>query len=271
LTAFRLQVKINERAKQKLEQLLRERTAEIEKSREELKSLNEKKDLIFSILSHDIRSPLTTLKGFLSLLEETANQMPPEQLVEFAKKINHAVGSALDLVDNTLYWSLSQNGRLPYQPAPFNLSDLMNKIYNLNQLTALRKRVNLTLESQDNIWVMGDERMLHVALRNVVSNAIKFTPEWKSVRIKIEQINSQALVTITDEGIGMSSDYLQRVLKQEQVAIKTGTANERGTGLGLMLCRTFVAMNKGSIDIKSQEGKGTEFRIYLPLASDGLK
>jgi signal transduction histidine kinase/ligand-binding sensor domain-containing protein len=271
LTAFRLQVKINERAKQKLEQLLRERTAEIEKSREELKSLNEKKDLIFSILSHDIRSPLTTLKGFLSLLEETANQMPPEQVVEFAKKINHAVGSALDLVDNTLYWSLSQNGRLPYQPAPFNLSDLMNKIYNLNQLTALRKRVNLTLESQDNIWVMGDERMLHVALRNVVSNAIKFTPEWKSVHIKIEQINSQALVTITDEGIGMSSDYLQRVLKQEQVASKTGTANERGTGLGLMLCRTFVAMNKGSIDIKSQEGKGTEFRIYLPLASDGLK
>ncbi|MCX7638268.1 MAG: ATP-binding protein [Cyclobacteriaceae bacterium] len=265
LGAFRIQAEISKRNKARLEQLLRERTAEIEQSRAELQALNEKKDLIFSILSHDLRSPLTTLKGFLTLIEENANVLTPEQLSQYAQNIRNSVSSALDLVDNTLYWALSQTGSIKRNPAYFSIGELIKKIYNLYQLTASRKRVNFRVENFDDIPVFADENMAYVALRNVVSNAIKFTPEGKSVTVNVSQNHQQAVITVKDEGIGMSREYVDRVLNQQNVAIKKGTANEKGTGLGLILCRKFIELNNGSLEIISAENQGTEFRIYLPL------
>ncbi len=269
--AFRVQAGISKRNKERLEKLLRQRTAEIEKSREELKALNEKKDLIFSILSHDLRSPLTTLKGFLSLLEENSDTLKPEQIAAYARNIRNSVGSALDLVDNTLYWALSQTGSLQCNPAFFSLNEVLNKLYHLYQLTASRKHVELRLLNNANLQVYADENMVYVALRNVVSNAIKFTHEWKSVTIKCEPYNEQALITIKDEGIGMSQEYLTRLLSHQNVAIQKGTANERGTGLGLILCYKFIELNNGRIEVASKENQGTEFRIYLPLSDAGRK
>ncbi|GIV37243.1 MAG: hybrid sensor histidine kinase/response regulator [Cyclobacteriaceae bacterium] len=270
-SGFRVQAGISKRNKQRLENLLHQRTAEIEKSREELKALNEKKDLIFSILSHDLRSPLTTLQGFLSLLEENADKLRPEQIAAYARNIRNSVGSALDLVDNTLYWALSQTGSIQCSPASFSLNEVLNKIYHLYQLTASRKHVELRLLNNTNLQVYADENMVYVALRNVVSNAIKFTHEWKSVTIKCEAYNGQALIAIKDEGIGMSREYLTRLLGHQNVAIKKGTANERGTGLGLILCYKFIDLNNGRIEVTSEENRGTEFRIYLPLSDAGRK
>lgn len=266
VAGFQIQASVSKRNKERLEQLLRERTAQIERSRTELQALNEKKDLIFSILSHDLRSPLTTLKGFLSLIEENANILTPQQLSQYAQNIRNSVSSALDLIDNTLYWALSQTGSIKYNPTVFSLSDVLKKIYNLYQLTASRKRVDFRLEGIDNIHVFADENMTYVALRNVVSNAIKFTPEGKSVVLKVSQNHQQAIVSVKDEGIGMSPEYVQRVLSQENVVPKKGTANEKGTGLGMVLCRKFIEMNQGSLEIMSSENKGTECRIYLPLS-----
>lgn len=267
---FQVQASISKRNKEKLEQLLRERTAQIEQSRAELQALNEKKDLIFSILSHDLRAPLTTLKGFLSLIEENANILTPQQLSQYAQNIRNSVSSALDLIDNTLYWALSQTESIKYNPTDFSLSDVLTKIYNLYQLTASRKRMDFRLENIDNIHVFADENMTYVALRNVVSNALKFTPEGKSVVLKVSQNHTHAIVTVKDEGIGMSPEYVQRVLSQENVVPKKGTANEKGTGLGMILCRKFVELNNGSLEIISAENQGTECRIYLPLSlSDG--
>ncbi len=265
---FQIQATISKRNKERLEQLLQERTAQIEQSRAELQALNEKKDLIFSILSHDLRAPLTTLKGFLSLIEENANVLTAEQLAQYSRNIRNSVSSALDLIDNTLYWALSQTGSIKHNPTEFLLADVLKKIYNLYQLTASRKRVDFRLENAENIRVFADENMTYVALRNVVSNAIKFTPEGKSVVIKVSQNHQQAIVIVKDEGIGMSPDYVKSVLNQEHVVLKKGTANEKGTGLGMVLCRKFIEMNNGSLEINSAENQGTECRIYLPL-SDG--
>ncbi|QOI96121.1 MAG: hypothetical protein HRU69_00910 [Flammeovirgaceae bacterium] len=267
LGVFRIQAITSRRNKERLEKLLMERTSEIEKSRAELQALNEKKDLIFSILSHDLRSPLTTLKGFLSLLTDTPVQLSPEQINQYARNIRNSVSSALDLIDNTLYWSLSQTGSINRHAVDFSVKNLLTKIYHLYQPTALRKRIEFEFQTDEDIYVHADENMVYVALRNVVSNAIKFTPEGKLVKLVTGKNHNQAIITVTDQGIGMSEDYLRRVLNHEHVVLKKGTANEKGTGLGLILCRKFIELNEGTLEIHSEENAGTEFRIYLPLAN----
>jgi signal transduction histidine kinase/ligand-binding sensor domain-containing protein len=268
VTAFRVQANISRHNREKLEKMLQERTAEIEHSRAELKALNEKKDLIFSILSHDLRSPLTTLKGFLWILEESAQHISPEEIRNYAKNIGNSVSSALDLIDNTLYWAMSQTGTIKLNPTEFSLNDILKKIYHLYHLTATRKKVELLLEAPETIRIKADENMIYVALRNVVSNAIKYTPEYKKVVIRLSKNHHQAIVTIRDEGIGMSKSYIDSVLSQQNFAPKKGTANEKGTGLGLILCQRFIAENNGIIEIHSVENQGTEFNIYLPLVGD---
>ncbi|MBX2962080.1 MAG: hypothetical protein KF687_06175 [Cyclobacteriaceae bacterium] len=253
--------------KERLEKLLRERTAEIEKSREELEILNEKKDLIFSILSHDLRSPLTTLKGFLSIIIENVDALPKEAIKKHARSIRNSVSSSLDLIDNTLYWSMSQTGSIAYTPANFSITDALRKIYNLYLLTAEKKRIHFHFSVAENIEVYGDENMLYVALRNLVSNALKFTSEGKNVHISASRNHHNAIIKIADEGIGMDSNYIQKLMADEQLSLKIGTANEKGTGLGLILCKKFVQLNQGELNIVSVESTGTEFTVSLPLAT----
>lgn len=253
--------------KERLERLLKERTAEIEKSREELEILNQKKDLIFSILSHDLRSPLTTLKGFLSIIIENVDALPKEAIKKHARSIRNSVSSSLDLIDNTLYWSMSQTGSISYTPANFSVTDALRKIYNLYQLTAEKKRIHFHFSVTENIEVYGDENMLYVALRNLVSNALKFTSEGKNVHISAYRNHQHAIIKIADEGIGMDNNYIEKLLADEQLSLKIGTANEKGTGLGLILCKKFVQLNQGELTIVSAENTGTEFTVSLPLAT----
>lgn len=253
--------------KERLEKLLRERTAEIEKSREELEILNQKKDLIFSILSHDLRSPLTTLKGFLSIIIENVDALPKEAIKKHARSIRNSVSSSLDLIDNTLYWSMSQTGSISYTPANFSITDALRKIYNLYQLTAEKKRIHFHFSVAEDIEVYGDENMLYVALRNLVSNALKFTSEGKNVHISASRNHHNAIIKISDEGIGMDRNYIEKLMTDEQLSLKIGTANEKGTGLGLILCKKFVQLNHGDLNIVSAENTGTEFTVRLPLAT----
>jgi signal transduction histidine kinase len=159
--------------KEQLEKLLRLRTQEIEKSREELANLNQKKDVIFSILSHDLRSPLTTLKGFLSILIENSEYLSKEELKKHATSIRNSVTSSLDLIDNTLFWSLSQTGNIIYTPTHFSLNAMLRKINNLYELTVEKKQVVFSIVCEEEITVYADENMIYVALRNLVSNALK--------------------------------------------------------------------------------------------------
>ena len=253
--------------KERLEKLLKERTAEIEKSREELEILNQKKDLIFSILSHDLRSPLTTLKGFLSIIIDNVDALPKEAIKKHARSIRNSVSSSLDLIDNTLYWSMSQTGSISYTPANFSITDALRKIYNLYQLTAEKKRIHFHLSVSESIEVHGDENMLYVALRNLVSNALKFTSEGKNVHISVSRNHQYAIIKISDEGIGMDNNYIKKLMADEQLTLKIGTANEKGTGLGLILCKKFVQLNQGELNIVSAETTGTEITVSLPLAT----
>lgn len=254
------------RDKDRLEKLLSQRTQEIEKSKEELTNLNQKKDLIFSILSHDLRSPLTTLKGFLSILIDDNEHLSKEDIRRHASNIRNSVTSSLDLIDNTLFWSLSQTGNITYTPSSFSLDEMLLKIGNLYQLTAEKKRIQFSVVAKEKVMVHGDENMVYVTLRNLVSNALKFTPEGKSVKIAANKNHKFAEVIIQDEGIGMSKSYMEKLMAEEQLQLKKGTSNEKGTGLGLILCKKFIYMNNGQLQVNSIEGEGTEFVVKLPLA-----
>lgn len=254
------------RDKERLENLLKERTREIIKSREELENLNQKKDLIFSILSHDLRSPLTTLKGFLTLLIQDAESISKDDLKRHATNIRNSVTSSLDLIDNTLFWSLSQTGNIAYTPTAFSVDDMLNKIKSLYQLTADKKRIPFSIHAPEHVMVYADENMMYVTLRNLVSNALKFTPEGKEVSITVSRNHQLAEVRIKDEGIGMDKSYIRKLITEENLQLKKGTSNEKGTGLGLVLCKKFIQLNNGYLEVISEEGKGTEFIVKLPLA-----
>jgi signal transduction histidine kinase len=254
--------------RQRLEELLKIRTFEIERSKEELHILNQKKDLIFSILSHDLRSPLTTLKGFLGYLINHAHEMSIEELKKHAVNIKNSVTNSLDLIDNTLFWSLSQMGNIQYNPSNFSLQILLDKLKGLYQLTADKKKISLNITCEDELIIFGDENMIYVTLRNLVSNALKFSEEGSPVTISCVRSNGHAEINVIDSGIGMSQEYLKKVLSMDQPLLKKGTSNEKGTGLGLLLCKKFIEMNKGEIRISSVEYKGTTFTVILPLSVD---
>jgi signal transduction histidine kinase/ligand-binding sensor domain-containing protein len=265
-TIIQNNIRKSRRDKDRLEKLLRQRTEEIEKSKEALTNLNQKKDLIFSILSHDLRSPLTTLKGFLSILIDDSDHLTKEDIKKHASSIRNSVTSSLDLIDNTLFWSLSQTGNITYTPTVFSLDEMLTKIGNLYQLTAEKKKIQFTVTTQDKLMIHGDENMVYVTLRNLVSNALKFTPQGRSVKIETKQNHKFAEILICDEGVGMSPSYLEKLLAEEQLPVMKGTSNEKGTGLGLILCKKFIHMNNGHLEVNSVEGEGTEFLVKLPLA-----
>ncbi|HEY0743172.1 MAG TPA: two-component regulator propeller domain-containing protein [Chryseosolibacter sp.] len=270
MTIIRSYIRKAQYDRQRLEILLRLRTSEIEQSKEELQILNQKKDLIFSILSHDLRSPLTTLKGFLGYLITHAHELSTDELKRHAINIKTSVTNSLDLIDNTLFWSLSQMGNIHYTPTDFSLTGLLEKLKGLYQLTADKKRIPLSIHCDDGIHIHGDENMIYVTLRNLVSNALKFTREGNPVTITCFQKDDYVEINVVDKGIGMSEEYLQKVLSQDQPMLKKGTSNEKGTGLGLLLCKKFIEVNKGELIIKSKEHVGTTFTVILPLAMQAV-
>ncbi len=270
MTIIRSYIRKGEHDRQRLQELLQIRTFEIERSREELQVLNQKKDLIFSILSHDLRSPLTTLKGFLGYLIDHAHELSHDELKRHAVNIKNSVTNSLDLIDNTLFWSLSQMGNIQYTPTSFSLYYLIEKLRGLYQLTADKKRIAFSIQCPHDMFIHADENMVYVTLRNLVSNALKFTGEGKRVTVTCSPNEKYAYINVSDEGIGMSEAYLKKIRSSDQPMLKKGTSNEKGTGLGLLLCMQFIEMNKGELEIRSVEDQGTTFTVKLPLAAQEL-
>lgn len=266
ISIVRIEMNKNRKIKRLLQEALEIKTKEINESKEELERLNQKKDLIFSILSHDLRSPLTTLKGFLGILIDHEDALDRNEVKKHAESIRNSVTKSLDLIDNTLFWSLSQIGNIQCTPTNFELNTLIEKVKGLYQLTALNKRIRMTFQLEEQIYIYADENMMYVTLRNLVSNALKFTHEDKEIIIKTRTENDFAVIEVVDQGVGISDSDKQKLFNPDTTFIKKGTANEKGTGLGLVLCKQFVEANNGTLSLNSIIEKGSIFTIKLPLA-----
>jgi signal transduction histidine kinase len=239
----------------------------LRESERNLMELNATKDKFFSIISHDLKNPFSSLLSISELMVESFDDAEKKDHRAGFKKINQSIKHLLDLLENLLTWSRSQRGRIKYDPVRFNLTNLIQENINLHKILAERKGIMLLSPRKDEVYAYGDRDMINSVLRNLVTNAVKFTHRDSKVEVLVETREKEIEVSVVDEGIGIAREDLNKLFRIDEKFKSTGTAGEKGTGLGLIICREFVEKNGGAIAVKSEQGKGSTFSFTIPLAN----
>lgn len=248
-----------QRVNKNQEEIIQHRTAE-------LQAYNNVKDKIFSIISHDLRSPIATLSSVLSLAEDSDDKTVLE-LRSYFKGIKSNVDNLNLTIDNMLVWSQAQINGIVTKPETVNLVDEIERCISLYSLVALQKDITLMHTLTEPFKVKVDPANLSLILRNTISNSLKFTNTGGSIILSASRTTDGMIkICITDNGIGIHPSKLAELFDPRQHYSTYGTQNEKGTGLGLMLCKEYAEQNGGSITVESSEGKGTKVCVYLPVA-----
>ncbi|HAA21031.1 MAG TPA: hypothetical protein DCR93_19110 [Cytophagales bacterium] len=241
---------------------LRDSNDQIKKQTDELSKLNRMKDRMLSVISHDFRSPLNSLRGALMLLN--SQQLPPDQLQLVTDDINNKLNRTLNLVDNLLQWTRNQLMGVEVNRQALNIYDLTEETFNLLLPLAEGKRISLINQIAEDTVIDADLEMMKVVLRNLISNAIKFTLKGGEVRVESKYEDHYLSISVIDTGIGMPPDKVDRLFELGTDRSSLGTANEKGTGIGLLLCKEFIEKHGGHIHVVSIEEKGSTFTFSLP-------
>jgi ligand-binding sensor domain-containing protein/signal transduction histidine kinase len=239
----------------------------LRESERNLMELNATKDKFFSIISHDLKNPFSSLLSISELMVESFDDADTEDHRAGFKKINQSVKHLLDLLENLLTWSRSQRGRIKYDPVRFNLTNLIQENINLHRVFAEKKGILLLTPQENEVYAYGDRDMINSVIRNLMTNAVKFTERDRKVEVLVDTKDNEIEVSVVDEGVGIARENLEKLFRIDEKFKSTGTAGEKGTGLGLIICREFVEKNGGSIRVKSIEGKGTTFSFTIPQAN----
>lgn len=237
----------------------------IKENEQHLKELNATKDKLFSIIAHDLRSPFNSILGFSELLIQNTNEYDAEKSKKYLEIINSSVKNTLILLDNLLHWAKTQTGKISYNPKRTNLAPIINEIFGIFNSISKNKNISITYIPTGEIEIYSDLNMLKVVLRNLISNAIKFTNINGKIEIIAKQNKDLTEITISDNGIGMDCETISKLFKIDPTVITNGTANEKGSGLGLILCKEFIEKQNGKIWAESEVGKGSDFKFTLPL------
>jgi PAS domain S-box-containing protein len=243
----------------------KESEEKLARQKEELNELNITKDKFFSILAHDLKNPFTNLYSMGDLLIKNYDMLEEEEKLEALKKMHEASEFIYALLENLLTWSRSQRDKIEYNPSSFNLSNLVDINVNLNKIPAETKGIKIINELNEELFAYGDREMIATVIRNLLNNAVKFSNSGKSVRIYAGKMDSFYRLTVEDEGIGMSQEDLNKLFKLDVKFKSRGTAGEKGTGLGLVICKEFVEKNRGKIWCESEINKGTAFHFTVPV------
>lgn len=253
------------RIKDRAVRIVRQRRRVIADQRNKLDEVNKTKDRFFSIISHDIRGPINNFQGISVLINSLADSEDVDGLRQLGSMMEDSAKEVSSLLDNLLEWALSQEGKIPYHAEPISLRELCQTNLAIMLNMALAKQVDLTGDSLVDVKVFADKNSVSTIIRNLLSNAIKFTPEKGTVELKIEEVNGEGLITVKDNGIGIPQDKLDNLFSLKGERSRWGTKGEKGIGLGLMLVHEFVELNHGRIEVESEEGIGTTFKVILPM------
>lgn len=240
---------------------------QILKYSEELKELNASKDKFFSIIAHDLKSPFTALLGYSEIIQSDYDTMDGSELREFTKNMHEVANSVYNLLENLLEWSRIQTGNKEYKPEKVELNEIVNNIFMLFEHLAISKKIELIKNFDLDITVEADKNMVNTVFRNLLSNAIKFTKVNGQIKISAEKIKDEVVVSVADSGIGMSEDDLNKLFRIDIHHTTIGTGQEKGTGLGLILCKELIEKNKGQIKVASKQNEGTTFTFNLPAGT----
>ncbi|HOT13588.1 MAG TPA: ATP-binding protein [Bacteroidales bacterium] len=249
-------IEITERIK--AEHLINEQNAE-------LKKLNADKDRFISILAHDLKNPFNALLGLSDLILKNIDTYNIDRTKSLIVYINQIAQNTYDLLNDLLAWSKNQAGMLPFMPEKILLADICNEIIDNYKISFETKEIVAEYAGDCGIYVYADVFMLKTIVRNLLANAIKFTNKGGHINIKTEIKDKEALITISDNGIGISSENMAKLWGQSCQFSTVGTAKEEGTGFGLLLCKDFVEKHGGKIIVKSEVGKGSDFQFNIPL------
>lgn len=231
---------------------------------EKLRESNASKDKMFSIIAHDLRAPFNGLMTFSDILSNEYDNLSKEDIQEYIGLIKDLSKNTSDLLEKLLQWSRLQTGRMEFHPSNIILFDLVNSVFSLLMANAREKNIALINRVDENLQVFADQNMLNAIVRNISSNAIKFTPENGEVTISAALSGSKVTVVITDNGIGIPAENLNKLFRVDSNFTSSGTKGEAGSGLGLILCHEFVERHNGTIHAESEPGKGSRFIFTLP-------
>ena len=240
---------------------------ELKHSQTTLQVLNATKDKFFSIIAHDLINPISGFKLVTEMLTDKFFAVSDEERVNFLLNLKESSHTILELLQNLLTWSRSQSGRIEFTPKSLNLSNLISTNLSLNKMNADNKKISLINNSSENIIVKADQNMVLTVIRNLITNAIKFTLEGGSITIEtnIYTQDKEVVVSVIDTGIGMTPEQLEKLFKIESSFTTPGTNYEKGTGLGLIICKEFIEKHHGRIWVESEQGVGSKFMFSLPL------
>lgn len=239
----------------------------IEERTKELNQLLKDKDRFITILAHDLKGPFGSMVGVLKLLTKNIHNYDINKIENQIVTLNYSSKKIYNLLDDILLWIRAQSNKLPFEPMLLNVKKVYNEVVDILNPMAVEKKIKIDFEVEDSINVYADQYMLNTILRNLVSNAIKFTNSGGYVNISAKNINSTTEFSVSDNGIGMSEEVVNKLFDITQKISTEGTANEKGTGLGLLLCKELVEKHEGKINVKSESGKGSNFCFTIPQPS----
>ena len=231
---------------------------------EELQKLNATKDKFFSIIAHDLRSPFNSIVGFSELLLDQIRQKTYEGIENYAEIIKKSSGQAIKLLMNLMQWSRLQTGRMEIIPEYFEMVDLVNEVALFIHETSHQKGIIHNKILPENATVYADKNMISTVLRNLYSNAVKFSHPGGTVTITAEEQQNELTISVNDTGVGIEKTRIDKLFLLDESNSTVGTRNEKGTGLGLILCKEFVDKNEGKIWVESEVGKGSTFYFTIP-------
>lgn len=237
---------------------------------EQLERLNQEKNKFFSIIAHDLRSPFTALLGFSNMLADRADKLDPDKVKTFGKHIHESGTRVFRLLENLLEWSRLQMDRVDIQPRRFPLNEVVDKTVEVLGPVAEQKGIKLSVNGEAPA-VYADPNTIEAVVRNLINNAIKFTAEGGTVAVlyEVETDEGVARTSVMDTGVGMDAETLKKLFSITSNITTEGTAGEKGTGLGVLLCKELVERNGGHLRVDSEPGQGSTFAFTLPLEAPG--
>lgn len=265
--------KTKSRANKALEVLnekITEKNRQLARLNLELDRANHEKDKFFSIIGHELRNPLWWFKNLSETLSKKFEQLDRDKLQKALISLNDSAKTAFHLIDNLLQWSKNQLGRLSYRPKAVDLGEIINRNKDLFKQEIEHKNIRLEQQIDEQIKVYVDTELVDTVLRNLISNAIKYTPEEGTITLKSSIKDEVVEVCVSDTGIGISKENQLKLFNPRVEYTTLGLYQEKGSGLGLLLCKDFIERNGGSIWLESEEGKGTSICITMPLAMEGV-
>lgn len=255
-----------------LEERLTQKSIKIEKQRDkldkqkrELEELNATKDKFFTIIAHDLKNPFNTVIGLAELLVERFETYDSQKIKEFVTQIHKFSNNAYNLLEDLLQWAKAQTGRMEIKPEKIDIFELAVENKALFEEKAAKKGVEINLEVAMQTFALIDRNMITTVLRNLVSNAVKFTNAGDQININAIKVNDHIEINVTDTGIGIPKENQNKIFRIDSNLSTQGTSDEAGTGLGLIISREFVEKNGGTIHVESTEGNGSKFIFTVPM------